>query len=197
MTILNQITVGDILHLVVDSNPALNGGIKAPIGSLATDSTNGTMYAKTTALDTGWQSISGEGFNPTEKLVNIVSYSIDPGNAANNSSYKAVGYIYITKSEYIIANATLSIQVKYIGYNEDNNTSGNVRLVNVQTGIVLPNSTVTIPTNTTTATVLTGNINPSDIPAGETVYEVQLNRSTGGKKTYVVKAGFKVINTFN
>lgn len=197
MAILNQITVGNILHLVVDSNPSLNSGIKAPIGSFATNSIDGTAYIKTTSFDTGWQALAtSKGFNTTEKLINILSYSIDPGNAANNIAYKIVGYLIIKKSDHIISDTDLSIQVKYLAYNEDDTTAGTVRLVNAQTGITLPGSIVAIPINTTTATILTGNVNIADIPSDETLYEIQLNRSVGGKKVYLLKAGFKIINTF-
>lgn len=35
MAILNQLVIGDILHLVIDNNPTTGGGLSAPIGSIA------------------------------------------------------------------------------------------------------------------------------------------------------------------
>ena len=61
VNILNLITIGEKKYLVLDGDPALNGGVSAEVGSLAVweDGSNvGRAYLKIGAGDTDWDKIS-------------------------------------------------------------------------------------------------------------------------------------------
>lgn len=56
-TILGRVTVNGIDLLEVDQDPTAAGGTSAPVGSIASDSSTGTLYSKTGALDTDWTAV--------------------------------------------------------------------------------------------------------------------------------------------
>ena len=57
VNILGTQTLNGLLILEVDADPSTDGGVPAPVGSIASVSDGSGLYLKNTALDTGWAKV--------------------------------------------------------------------------------------------------------------------------------------------
>jgi hypothetical protein len=73
MAIIDQITVGDVLHVVVDADPTISGA-SAPVGSIASwnNSGAGFVYLKTGSTTTSWTRIDTGAIDLTNNVVNAL-----------------------------------------------------------------------------------------------------------------------------
>lgn len=118
MAILNdQITVGDIRLVVLDSDPSITTGFAAPVSSIAFVPSLGALYAKFNTADTDWTAFVG-GTTNTELIQDIVgaflqsSVEIVPTyNDAGNVETFALAVTSVTAGSYGSAGSVATFTV--------------------------------------------------------------------------------------
>lgn len=209
MAVLDRITIGNILYLVVDADPAIDG-IPANTGSIATYSTGseGNVYIKTGIADIAWTKITGIFPTGVSTAKHISSKSGSVSVSVLNS-YQNLGTFVLNKADHLFIDAgnnnygTLTFNLEFVlgaASILGSSAVGNIRLFNWTTNSVISNSTTsfTIASGSTNRVLVTCSLADSDIPSGSNILEFQVNATTlpalGIINCYY--QSLKLINTF-
>lgn len=182
MAIINQITIGNILYLVVDADPTTAGGIAAPIGSVSTDSVTGLLYTKVGSSNTQWSvSAVGAGFTSGNSIAFNISANESKNHfTVNTATFFAMSSVVLDKSAYNASGATRSFKTTFLVKVSAASTAIEMRLFNVTTNSAVTGSLITVtPGTINTYFTYTATISDANIAAGSNVYEFQI-RKTGG-----------------
>lgn len=201
-TILDEITIGNILYLTVDSNPGSNTGTIAPVGSIAIDSTTGIVYSKTGSGNTAWSiALNVATGNTIINYINIGTQgnSGTPYLSFNATAYTAVNDFVFNPNNHVLSGSTVTFVFNAVSTTTKADTSANIRLFNITTNAAVPNSTISIPLNSNTAENINSSatISLSDFNVSSpNIFETQIQRSAGSGNILLYSVQLKIINTF-
>lgn len=209
MAVLDRITIGNILYLVVDADPAIDG-IPANTGSIATYSTGseGNVYIKTGIADIAWTKITGI-FPTGVSTAKHISSKSGAVSVSILNSYQNLGTFVLNKADHLFIDAgnnnygTLTFNLEFVlgaASILGSSAIGNIRLFNWTTNSVISNSIVsyTVTSGNTDRILVSGSLSENDIPSGTNILEFQANITTlplvGAINFYY--QSLKIINTY-